>query len=109
MRKNQTEPERILWERLRNKQQSSHKFYRQYGIGPYILDFFCPAINLAIELDGESHESTDAKIYDKERSRYLESFNIRVVRFKNKEVINDITEVLGRICLLLDKRRLEEL
>lgn len=109
LRKNQTESEKILWEHLRNKKLSNLKFYRQYSIGPYILDFFCPSTNLAIELDGKSHDNQDARIYDQERSKFLEGFKIKVFRFKNEEVLNNVTEALNRICLLLDKRRLEEL
>jgi len=65
LRKNQTEAEDILWQNIRNRKINSLKFYRQYGIGPYILDFFCAEVRLAIELDGEQHK--DAVEYDQER------------------------------------------
>ncbi len=84
----------MLWQHLRNKQLHDLKFYRQYSIGPYILDFFCPALNLAIELDGKTHDAADAKNYDKERSEYLKGFSIKVLRFRNDEVVGNIDRVL---------------
>ena len=98
-----------MWKNLGKKQLNGVKFYRQYSVGPYILDFFCPSLKLAIELDGEPHGRGDAKIYDAERSGYLGGFKIQVIRFKNAEIIENLQSVLVRICLLLDKRRLEEL
>ena len=92
LRKEQTEAEKILWLYIRNRQVSSLKFYRQYSIGPYILDFFCPKIRLAIELDGNQHK--DAKEYDIERETFLKDKNIKVIRFWNNEVLNDLENVL---------------
>lgn len=97
LRREQTVAEGILWQGLRNRQIKKLKFYRQYSVGPYILDFYCPEIHLAIELDGESHDNADAKVYDVERTSYLESLGIKVMRFKNEEVMNDVEEVLGKI------------
>lgn len=97
LRKNQTETEKILWDRLKNKQLDSYKFFRQYSVGPYILDFYCPLLRLNIEIDGGYHFEESSKIYDNERERFLSGNFIKTIRFKNAEVINDITNVLNEI------------
>ena len=86
--------------RLSRKQINGFRFLRQYGVGPYILDFYCPKLRLAIELDGVQHTKVDTRIYDKERSEYLETEDIRIVRFWNNEVLKDIENVIARIPLL---------
>ncbi len=97
LRKDQTEAEKILWNNLRDRKLNGSKFIRQYSAGPYILDFYNPENRLAIEVDGKIHEKIDARIYDQERSEYLESLDIKIVRFKNEEVINNIENVLEKI------------
>lgn len=97
LRKNLTLPEKILWHCLNKRQLKGHKFFRQYGVGPYILDFYCPEARIAIELDGESHLPEDQKLYDIERTRYLNGNNIKVIRFWNDEIIGDIEDVILRI------------
>lgn len=92
MRKNQTEAESILWQKIRGRKLNNLKFHRQYSAGPYILDFFCPEIRLAIELDGDQHK--DAVEYDKERESFLRDKNIRTIRFWNREVIKNLENVL---------------
>jgi len=92
LRTNLTDAEYILWQKLRNRQLNNLKFHRQYGAGPYILDFFCPEIRLAIELDGEQHK--DAVEYDKERELFLKDKDIHTIRFWNNEVVEDIARVL---------------
>ena len=95
LRKKQTETEKILWEKLRNKKLRNIKFYRQYGVGPYILDFFCPKTRLAIELDGEQHK--DNIDYDHERKSFLENKDICTLRFWNDEIVNNLEGVLIKI------------
>jgi len=92
LRKNQTEAEKILWNKIKNKQLDAYKFFRQYSVGPYILDFYCPLIRLAIELDGGYHKKE--KIYDEERERFLSGNFIKTIRFKNEEVVNNMENVL---------------
>lgn len=101
LRKNLTLSEKILWQCINNKQINGQKFFRQYSVGPYILDFYCPKIRLAIELDGESHSPEVQKEYDLERTGYLNGNNIKVVRFWNDEVVNDIDLVLSKIASVL--------
>ncbi len=92
--------EDVLWQYVRDRKLSGYKFYRQYSVGPYILDFYCPKIRLAIELDGKSHEQTETRIYDKERSRYLQSLDIHTIRFQNHEILSDLAGVVKKIPLL---------
>src|SRR3989339_678396 len=97
LRKNFTDAERRLWSRLRNKQLFGFKFFRQYSVGPYILDLFCPSAKLAIELDGEYHAQAAQALYDKERTVYLNEHNIKVVRFWDNDALNNIDGVLLEI------------
>ncbi len=92
LRKNQTEAEKIFWQEIRNRKVNNLKFLRQYSVGPYILDFFCPEIRLAIELDGKQHEN--AREYDVERELFLKSKDIRTIRFWNEKILKDIKNVL---------------
>lgn len=92
LRKNKTEAENVLWQKIRNRQVSNLKFTRQYGVGPYILDFFCPQIRLAIELDGEQHK--DVVEYDRERESFLKDKDIKIIRFWNNTILEDIENVL---------------
>jgi very-short-patch-repair endonuclease len=99
LRRNQTEAEKVLWAHLRNRQFYNMKFFRQYGIGPYILDFYCPAVKIPVELDGGQHNSCENKEYDLARSEYLKTQAINVIRFWNNEVLLDIQSVLAELAL----------
>lgn len=92
-----TQEEKILWEKLRNSQLKNMKFRRQYSVGFYILDFYCPEIKLCIELDGKHHEENDAKEYDKNRDEFLKSLGIKTVRFSNLEIKMNIENVVQAI------------
>ena len=85
--RNQSPPaEQRLWFRLRNRQLLGYRFRRQYGIGRYVLDFYCPQIGLAIEIDGDSHFQPGAPEYDRQRQDYIESLGIHFLRFTNTDV-----------------------
>ena len=99
LRHNQTEAEKALWAQLRNKQFYGMKFFRQYSIGPYILDFYCPSMKLAVELDGGQHNQCEGKEYDAARSEYLKAQGIEVIRFWNHEVLFDMESVLSELGL----------
>ena len=71
------------------------KFFRQYSIGPYILDFYCPAVKLAVELDGGQHNQSEKRERDVSRSEYLKAQGVDVMRFWNNEVLLDIQSVLS--------------
>jgi|SRR3989344_119197 len=94
LRKNQTPAEIRLWSKLRNKQLFDLRFFRQYSIGSYILDFYCPQIRLAIEVDGGQHNSEALQQFDQKRTNFLNSQDIKVLRFWNNEVLQETTTVL---------------
>jgi very-short-patch-repair endonuclease len=96
-RRNQTDAEKLLWNRLRKKQFYGLKFFRQYSIGSYVIDFYCSKLALAIELDGGHHNEEQRREYDEARSEYLMAHGINVMRFWNNEVIKNIDGVLERI------------
>jgi very-short-patch-repair endonuclease len=97
LRKNMTEAELIIWSCLKNKKILGQKFRRQFGVGQFILDFYCPKLKLAIEIDGIIHQQEGHPEYDKERELYLNTGNIKVLRFTNKDVFNNLNIVLERI------------
>jgi len=97
MRRNSTEAEEILWQRLRNKQVAGLKFRRQHPVDRFIVDFYCHEINLAVELDGTIHDETEQRELDKGRSETLKEFGINVIRFRNEEVFDNIENVIGKL------------
>jgi very-short-patch-repair endonuclease len=97
LRKNQTDAEKLLWGILRNRQLLGVKFRRQQPVGPYILDFYCYDYKLCIELDGGQHYTNDGQRYDTDRSAFLKTNEIHVVRFTNLDVLQNIDGVLLKI------------
>lgn len=95
LRKDMTGAEKILWERLKNKQVLKLRFRRQHPIDIFIADFYCHSVRLVIELDGKIHKTQ--KEYDQGRTAEMEQFDIQVIRFKNEEVENDIENVIKKI------------
>ena len=86
LRNNLTPAEATLWKLLKGKQLEGRKFRRQHSVGNYILDFYCPSEQIAIELDGQGHFEASQAEYDRERDLFLNYFGIRVLRFENKVV-----------------------
>jgi len=82
-----TKPERALWQLLRDRRLAQLKFRRQQPIGNYIVDFFCEAVGLLIELDGSSHDGHAG--YDLQRQAWLESQGLRLLRIANDDVVGD--------------------
>lgn len=97
LRNNATISERRLWKFLQKSQLDGRKFRRQQSIGNFIVDFYCPSEQLIIEIDGDVHFNPINENYDFERSRYLENLGLKVLRFKNEEIKNDIDLVLEKI------------
>ena len=97
LRRNQTDAEKAFWAQVRNKQFFGLKFSRQYSVGPYILDFYCPKKKLAVELDGGQHNLPDGREYDAERTAYLNAHGIEVLRFWNNEVLTNIEGVVEHL------------
>jgi very-short-patch-repair endonuclease len=100
LRKSMTSAEKTLWNKLRRGQLNGMYFRRQHPYGIYILDFFCHEANLAIEVDGAVH--LDSKEYDGERTHYLESTGLRVIRFSNEEIEENVDKVIDAIYVSLN-------
>lgn len=98
LRKSATDPEQIIWEKIRNK-KLGYKFFRQYSIEGYVVDFYCPKKRLAIEIDGKIHQFT--KPYDNFKTKYLEGYGIKTVRFSNEVVNTKIEDVIKTISDIL--------
>ena len=97
LRNNMTESENILWQKLRNKRLNGLKFRRQHPIAGYIADFYCHESRLIIEIDGCIHDLSYNQEHDEGRTNELESLGIKVIRFSNEEVLNEIQKVLNDI------------
>lgn len=97
LKKDLTEAEKIMWEKLRDRRLDGLKFRRQHPIGKFILDFYCHELKLAIEIDGNIHERDDVKEKDAGRTYMLKERGISILRFTNEEVITNIASVLNTI------------
>jgi len=105
LRKKATEPERILWRHLRNRNFASYKFRRQHPFDRYILDFYCPSAKLAIELDGGGHNYHAGQIHDRTRSEFLARHGVVLLRFWNHQIRQELDSVLRAIWFALEKRQ----
>ena len=102
--------EAVLWKCIKSRQILGYKFRRQFSIGTYILDFYCPEARLCIELDGAGHYTMDGVRYDKQRSDYLFNVHgIRILRFENRDLYYNLEGVLNEItcCLKTIKQSAE--
>ena len=97
LRMNETEAEKLLWEKLKNNQLEGFKFRRQHPISLYIADFYCHKLKLIIEIDGEYHFRKEQIPKDEERTKVLEFNGVNVIRFSNDEVLNSLEKVLNEI------------
>ncbi len=96
-----TNPEIILWSRLRGKQLGC-KFRRQHGIGKFIVDFYCPELKLIVEIDGDIHGFDKQIKKDGERQKFLESLNFKVKRYSNNDVIRNLNGVLEDLIFCIE-------
>jgi len=103
LRREQTEWEHSLWERLRRRQLDGFKFRRQHPIGPFFADFFCPEAKLIIEIDGSQHADELAR--DQNRTEFLRNAGYDVLRFWNHEISSEIDAVVQRIADALELSR----
>jgi cyclase len=97
LRKKETKAEKILWEKLKNKQLEGFKFRRQHPIFTFIADFYCHKANLIIEVDGSIHNLPDVIEKDEGRTFELENLGLFILRFSNDEVLNNIDSVIEKI------------
>ncbi len=97
LRRDQTFCEKIMWIYLRDRKTLGYKFRRQYSVDHYVIDFYCPELKLAIELDGSVHNVPDQKEYDAYRQEYLEKFGITFCRITNDELMGNANLVFKTI------------
>jgi very-short-patch-repair endonuclease len=97
LRNNLTSAEAKFWSCLKSGQLDGRKFRRQHSISEFILDFYCPAEKLAVELDGAGHFTVSGNLHDAQRTEYLNGVGIRVVRFENTVIWSDLKSVLHAI------------
>ena len=102
LRKNMTKEERKLWYEYLH--DYPYRFRRQVTLDRFILDFYCAAANLAIELDGSQHYTPEGQKYDSERTAYLESNGIHVLRFSNYDVLRNLRGVCQKIDMTVKER-----
>ena len=101
LRSNMPSAEIILWSKLKGKGLGC-KFRRQYSVESFVVDFCCPELRLAIEVDGDSHYSETAKSHDEDRQRIIESYGFTFLRFTNIEIANNIDGVLANIAQCIE-------
>ena len=97
LRNEMPKAEQVLWRYLRKRQINSKKFRRQYGILGYTVDFYCPELKLAIEVDGDTHQSSSERKHDTERDAFIRAQGIHILRFTNLEIYQDLEYVLEDI------------
>ena len=97
LRNNSTSAESVLWTSIKNRQLDGRRFRRQFSVGEYVLDFYCPSEKLCIELDGQPHFSEEGFLHDERRDKYLSDQGITVIRIENKHVFKIHDMVLEHI------------
>ena len=102
-RNNPTEAELKIWNEILRKKKTGFTFLRQKPINRFILDFYCSELNLAIEIDGNSHNKKQG--YDSERDKFLQQIGITTLRFTNKEIFNNIDGIKNKLKISLVKGR----
>ena len=105
LRKNQTDAEKKLWALLRNRQVSGIKFRRQFSVGRYILDFYCPEYRVGIEADGGQHYEDKGKQRDELRTRELNKLSMEILRFSDREILTNIEGVYETIKTTIDEKK----
>jgi very-short-patch-repair endonuclease len=105
LRSRSTSAEVALWNLLKSRNIEGKKFRRQYSIGSYIVDFFCPSEKLIIELDGDPHGEYQRIQKDAVRDKYIESLGFFVIRFENKVVFQDPEFIKNEIRKFINKEK----
>jgi very-short-patch-repair endonuclease len=93
LRHNLTSAEKVFWRQIANKGFKNLKFRKQHGIGNYIVDFYCSEKKLIIKIDGDTHAGTLASLEDSRRTDYLVALGYKVLRYNNRDVLNNIEGV----------------
>jgi very-short-patch-repair endonuclease len=103
LRSSMTDAEISLWSKLRRKQLYGLQFYRQKPVGNYIVDFYCPAAKLVIEIDGGQHYTERGQAQDYKRDAFLKDMGLSVLRFSNFDALGNIDGVVTEIVRHLEK------
>ena len=109
LRKNMSDAELKLWRHIRGKQLRYIQFYRQRPLGPFIADFWAPAIVLVIEVDGGQHFSPEGRQADARRDDWFRRHGLRVVRYDNVQVLTHIEAVLQHLLTVVDEQLADSL
>jgi len=104
LRRDATDVEAKLWSKLRGGQIGGHSFRRQHPAGPYVLDFYCPALGLAVELDGGQHGGPKHAMRDRRRDEWFRQHGVQVIRFWNSDVTGNMPGVLEQINAAAEER-----
>lgn len=104
LRSNMTDAEQLLWQRIRRKQILGLQFYRQKPILNFIVDFYCPAVNLVIECDGGQHYTETGLEADQNRDHALSEIGLITLRFSNHQILTEIDAVVERIYYVVRQR-----
>ncbi len=94
LRQRKTRAENLLWQNLRSRKLSGFKFLRQHPIGGYVVDFYCHEAKIVIEVDGSIHDDAEISERDDRRVQFFEQIELTVVRFSNRDVLAQTSEVL---------------
>ena len=105
LRNNCTPAEKILWHKLKGKQLDGYDFHRQKPLCYYIVDFYCPRLRLAIEINGTIHLSEDNKSRDIKRQEELEDMGISFLRYTNSEVLDNVDDVVQKIYRWIEENK----
>ncbi len=97
LRLNGTSAEAVMWTQIKGRRINGRKWRRQFSVGPFIVDFYCPELKLAIELDGAPHYATGGYEADELRTNYLREHGIRIIRFENKDIWTSLEGVIETI------------
>jgi very-short-patch-repair endonuclease len=102
MRRQPTHAEEVLWSALQKKQVAGLKFRRQHPVDRFVLDFYCPSHKLVVEVDGGVHDQQAER--DAERTKVLEAYGYRVLRFRNEQVLRELPKVVQEIAAVAAAR-----
>lgn len=108
LRNEMPKAEVLLWIELKGKKMLNYKFRRQYGFGKFVVDFYCPELRLAIEIDGATHYTDKEIKYDAERESIIANFKVFFLRFTNPEIYTDMSNVLEKIKLTIKNLECEK-
>ena len=97
LRENMTPAENVLWAELNRRKIKGYRFKPQHPINRFIVDFYCHKAKVVIEIDGEVHELEEQVQRDQGRSSELEAFGLKVLRFSNQDVFENLEEVVKKI------------